>query len=102
MKLDTSLKRAGLALIIFSLGLFCLIWVLSVFAEPQFVAYHMQNGQVMYLKRGILENMALHWIETALIIFPLFACGVILLLGNGKRLVNWIKHGSAAGPDKQE
>lgn len=93
MKLDTSVKRAGLVLIIFSIGVFLLIGIIKIFAEPQLVAYHMQNGRVLYLQRGAMENMVLHWIETALIIFPLFACGIILLLGKGGSLVQWIIKG---------
>lgn len=99
MKLNDSLKRTGVVLIIFSIILFLIIAFIRMMAEPQIVSYHMSGGQTLQIKRGITENMVLHWIETALIIFPIFACGVILLLGNGARLINWIKNGSSRSDD---
>lgn len=94
INLDTPLKRA--AIVVFLLAAIVLIVAVLIYAfmTPQFIAYHMPNGHVMYYKRGLMENSLAGGIQLILIIFPLLAATVVLLLAYGGKLLRWISRGN--------
>lgn len=94
LKLDTVEKRVGMVLVLFALALFVFLALAWVFNSPQFITHHMPDGQVVYYKRGSMETELAQLLQLTLIIFPILFCGLALLLGYGKRLFRWIKHGS--------
>lgn len=94
MKLDSVEKRIGVVLIIFSLVLLIFLVLAWTFNSPQFISYHMPDGNVVYYKRGSRETSLAQLLQLTLIVFPILFCGLALMLGYGKRLFNWIKNGS--------
>lgn len=94
MKLDSIGKRIGVILILAAIAVFVILILAWVFMEPQFIAYHLPNGNVIYYKRGIMEAMVAEWLGMTLVALPLFLCGVALTLGYGGKLWQWVKYGS--------
>lgn len=100
MKLDSIGKRLGIILLFAGLVVFLIMIFVWVFTEPQFVAYPLRNGNVIYYKRGIMETMIAEWLGITLFALPLCLCGIALTMGYGGKLWNWLLHGH--GEEKED
>lgn len=93
MKLDSMGKRIGLLMILAALLIAVCLFLLSLILDYKGIPFFGIFAEPSSQTRGYMDAALHEWIGISLVIFPLFLCGLVLLLGYGGKIFDWVKYG---------
>lgn len=94
MKLDTVAKRIGLLMVLAACIILICLYLLMQITDYQGVSFFGAHDVPAAGARGYMNALLHEWIGVSFVVFPLLLCGAILLMGYGRKIIDWIKYGS--------